>query len=164
LIAKDFDIKSANAQILAPSLEFYHLVKKSGDELPFGHLDYFDATKSNHHKLFEESFLSTLVNGEKVTVRDALDDLKKNHPSEPSEIIKASNTTFESLPQRNSLSNNDYRNNGEVVQRRFRLYQVLQIIDDRKITTAVFTVLKGNATELSDDVWSVCKKVRLPTS
>lgn len=158
LIAKDFDIKSADAQIFAPSLEFYHLVKKSGDELPFGHLNYFDATKTNHHKLFEESFLKNLVNGEKVTVRDALDDLKKNHPSEPSEFIKALNTTFESLPQRNSLSNHEFRNNGEVVQRRFRLYQVLQTIDNRKITTAIFTVLKGNATELSDDVWSVCKE------
>jgi DNA (cytosine-5)-methyltransferase 1 len=158
LIAKDFDIKSADAQIFAPSLKFYHLVKKSGDELPFGHLDYLDATKSNHHKLFEDSFLSALVNGEKVTVCDALDDLKKNHPSEPSEFIKTLNTTFKSLPQRNSLSNHEFRKNGEVVQRRFRLYQVLQTIDNRKITTAIFTVLKGNATQLSDDVWSVCKE------
>jgi len=158
LIANNFDIKSADAKIFAPSLEFYHLVKESGSELAFGHLNYFDATKPNHHKLFENSFLSTLVNGKKVTVRDALDDLKKNHPSEPSEFVKTLNATFESLPQRNSLSNHEFRANGEVVQRRFRLYQVLQTINDRKITTAVFTVLKGNASELPDNVWSVCEK------
>lgn len=158
LIAEDFETQSANAKLFTPSLEFYQLVQKSGSDLPFGHLDYFDATKPNHHKLFEESFLETLVNGEKVTVRDALDDLKQNNPSVSSEFIKALNTTFKFLPERNSLSNHDFRKNGEVVQRRFRLYQVLQSIGDRKITTAVFKVLKGNATELSDDVWSVCGK------
>jgi len=158
LISKDFDIKSADAQIFAPSLTFYHLVKESGSELPFGHLNYFDAIKQDHHHLFEKSFLASLVNGNKVTVRDALDDLKKKSPSEPSEFIKTLNTTFKSLPQRNSLSNHEYRNNSKVVQRRFRLYQVLQTIDDRKITKAVFSILKGNATELPDDVWSVCSK------
>lgn len=160
LIAKGFETQEANAQLFAPSVEFYQLVQESGSDLPFGHLDYFDATKPNHHKLFENSFLATLVNAEKATVRDALDDLKQNHPSEPSEFIKALNITFESLPERNFLSNHDFRNNGEVVQRRFRLYQVLQTIDDRKITTAIFTVLKGNATELHDDVWADCKQYK----
>jgi DNA (cytosine-5)-methyltransferase 1 len=158
LIAKDFETQSANAQLFTPSLEFYKLVQESLSDLPFGHLDYFDATKSNHHKLFEESFLATLVNGEKVTVRDALDDLKKNHPSEPSGFIKTLNKTFESLPQRDFLSNHEFRDNGVVVQRRFRLYQILQAIDERRITKAVFSILKGNATELPDDVWSVCGK------
>jgi DNA (cytosine-5)-methyltransferase 1 len=90
LIAKYFDIKSSDAQIFAPFLKFYYL--------PFGHLDYLDATKSNQHKLFEDSFLSTLLNGEKVTVCDALNDLKKNHPSGPSEFITDLNTIFKSLP------------------------------------------------------------------
>jgi DNA (cytosine-5)-methyltransferase 1 len=44
------------------------------------------------------------------------------------------------------------------VQRRFRLYQVLQVIDDRSVTKAVFSVLKCNETELSDDAWSKCKQ------
>ena len=158
LISKSFDIKSADAQIFAASSDFYHLVQKSGVELPFGHLDYFDAAKSHHLKWFEDSFLANLVNGTKVTVRDALDDLKKNNPSKPSEFIKALNSTFEFLPKRNSLLNHEFRDNGAVVQRRFRLYQVLQVIDDRSVTKAVFSVLKGNETELPDDAWSKCKQ------
>jgi len=157
-IAKNFGIGSANEQLFAPSLAFYNLVKKSGDSLPFGHLNYFDVNKPNDKCLFENSFLAGLINGERVTVQDALDDLKKNHPAEPSAFINTLNKTFEALPQRNSLSNHEYRNNGEVVQRRFRLYQVLQTINVRSITKGVFTILKGDETELDDDVWNVCSQ------
>jgi DNA (cytosine-5)-methyltransferase 1 len=157
-MARDFVINSANEQLFTPSLKFYQLVQDSGESLPFGHLDYFDATKPSQKKLFEESFLSPLVNGETVTVKDALNDLKKNHPAEPSKFIEALNLIFEALPKRNTLSNHDFRKNGEVVQRRFRLYQVLQTINEPSVTKAVFTVLKGDATELADEVWEVCSR------
>ncbi|WP_025563492.1 DNA (cytosine-5-)-methyltransferase [Psychromonas sp. SP041] len=157
-IAQEFEVGSANDQLFTPSLKFYQLVRELGESLPFGHLDYFDATKPIHSKLFEESFLSNLANGETVTVQDALDDLKQTHPSEPSNFINTLNSTFEALPRRNSLSNHEFRKNGEVVQRRFRLYQVLQAIGERPITQAVFTVLKGNETKLSDDVWNICRQ------
>ncbi len=160
LISKDFEIDSANAELFTPSLKFYQLVQESGSDLPFGHLDYFDANKPLHKRLFEESFLACLVNGETVSVREALDDLKQNHPSEPSAYIMDLNSTFKSLPQRNSISNHEFRKNGEVVQRRFRLYQVLQTIGVRSTTQAVFAVLKGNATELSDDAWKMCSKYK----
>ena len=159
-IAKEFEAGSANEQLFTPSLKFYQLVQELGGSLPFGHLDYFDATKPIHSKLFEESFLSHLVDGKMVTVREALDDLKKNHPTEPSKFINSLNSTFKVLPRRRSLFNHDFRNNGEVVQRRFRLYQVLQAIGERPITQAVFTVLKGNATELSDEIWCVCRQYK----
>ena len=156
MISRDFEYNSANEQLFAQSLKFYKLVQQSGDSLPFGHLDYFDVTKPEQHKLFEESFLSSLVNGEMVTVKDALDDLKQNNPTEQSAFVKSLNLTFSVLPPRSSLSNHDFRNNGEIVQRRFRLYQVLQTINARPITKAVFAILKGDATELSDEVWDVC--------
>jgi DNA (cytosine-5)-methyltransferase 1 len=159
-IALEFTPGSANEQLFTPSLKFYQLVQTAGESLPFGHLDYFDATKPIHSKLFEESFLSHLVNGETVTVQDALDDLKQNHPTEPSAFIVGLNSTFEVLPKRSALSNHDFRRNGDVVQRRFRLYQVLQTIGERPITKAVFTVLKGDATELSDEVWGMCRQYK----
>ncbi|MGF1842294.1 DNA (cytosine-5-)-methyltransferase [Vibrio clamense] len=158
LIAEGFENGDTNTELFAPSLAFYKLVQKVGEELPFGHLDYFDATKPAQRRFFENSFLSDLVNGDAVTVRDALDDLKQNYPSEPSNFITTLNDSFTVLPQRDALANHDFRNNGEVVQRRFRLYQVLQAIDDRSITKAVFTVLKGDAVELADEVWSVCRE------
>ncbi len=157
-IAQAFEAGSADEQLFIPSLKFYELVQGAGESLPFGHLDYFDATKPTHRHLFERSFLANLVNGEVVTVQDAIDDLKQNNPAEPSAFINSLNTTFEALPNRKTLSNHDFRRNGEVVQRRFRLYQVLQTIGERSITQAVFTVLKGNATELTDNVWSMCSQ------
>ncbi|TEW53859.1 DNA cytosine methyltransferase [Psychromonas sp. RZ22] len=157
-IAQQFEAGCADEQLFTPSLKFYELVQELGESLPFGHLDYFDATKPIHIKLFEESFLSHLVNGDIVTVQDVLDDLKQNNPAEPSAFINNLNTTFEALPNRISLLNHDFRRNGEVVQRRFRLYQVLQAIGLRSITLEIFTVLKGNETDLSDDVWSVCRE------
>ncbi|MFS1466060.1 DNA cytosine methyltransferase [Vibrio lentus] len=157
-IAKNFKASSAEARLFTPSVEFYHSVQLHGDELEFGHLDCFDATKPEHRSLFEESFLARLVNGKVVTVIEALDDLKQSHPTERSEFILNLNTTFGFLPERNALSNHDFRNNGEVVQRRFRLYQVLQSINDKSITKEVFTVLKGNATDLANEVWHVCQK------
>lgn len=157
-IAKTFKAGSANEQLFAPSIAFYKRVKETGNELEFGHLDYFDATKPVHHKLFEESFLASLVNGDTVTVRDALDDLKQNNPAKPSTFIKNLNATFTSLSKQNSLSNHDFRNNGEVVQRRFRVYQVLQNINETYITKAIFAILKGNTNELPDNVWDVCSQ------
>lgn len=159
-ISRNFTKGCANEQLFSPSLAFYQLVQEQGDKLPFGHLDYFDATKTLHKALFEESFLSPLVNGKIATVRDALDDLKQNNPANPSDYIQQLNKAFKTLPKRNALSNHEFRNNGEVVQRRFRLYQVLQHIDDRSITKAVFTVLKGSAMTLSNDVWDVCQRYK----
>lgn len=157
-IAREFTPGSVNEQLFSPSLKFYQLVQESGESLPFGHLDYFDATKPIQRELFEKSFLSHLVNGEMVTVKDAIDDLKQNQPAEPSVFIETLNSTFEALPIRSALSNHDFRKHGEVVQRRFRLYHVLKAIGECPITQAVFTVLKGNSTELADEVWNVCRQ------
>lgn len=159
-ISANFEPDNTDSELFAPSVVFYNLVQEQGEKLPFGHLDYFDVTKSEQRRYFEGSFLADLINGDTVTVCDALDDLKQNNPSEPSKFITELNSTFECLPQRESLLNHDFRNNGEVVQRRFRLYQVLQTIDDRAITKAVFSVLRGDETELNDSVWAVCRKYK----
>ncbi|KXI26775.1 DNA cytosine methyltransferase [Paraglaciecola hydrolytica] len=156
-ILQKFDDDSANTKLFTHSLDFYNLVKKVGSDLPFGHLSYFDATKPSDLNLFENSFLASLVNGEAITVRDALDDLKQTNPSKPSKFVNLLNATFEFLPQRKSLSNHEFRSNGEVVKRRFRLYQVLRSIDERRVTTAIFSVLKGDEITLPDDIWSLCK-------
>ncbi len=159
-VATRFETGSANEQLFAPSLNFYNLVEEKGSALEFGHLDYFDATKARHIHLFRESFLAPLVNAESVTVREALDDLKQHNPAEQSPFIRTLNDTFFRLPQRNFLANHDLRNNGEVVQRRFRLYQILQSIGDRSVTKAIFSVLKGDATELPESVWETCRGYR----
>lgn len=156
-IADIFHEDSADSRLFSPSVEFFNLVQQQGDNLPFGHLDYFDASKSEHHALFEDSFLAELVNGNTVSVSDALDDLKQHIPSPPSDFIAELNNTFTRLPKRAELSNHIFRRNGEVVRRRFRLYQVLQRINKRYITEAIFSVLKGETTTLPDEVWNECR-------
>lgn len=156
-LAEKFDENTTNKQLFAPSFDFYQLVQNSEDDLPFGHLDYYDVNNTSHRHLLEGSFLKHLITDDNVSVCDAIDDLKQNYPSKPSKFISKLNSTFEFLPHRNSLSNHDFRNNSEVVQRRFRLYQVLQRIDDRAITRAVFSILKGDETELADEAWNVCR-------
>lgn len=159
-LARSFDVGSANAQLFTQPYEFYNLVKKQGDSLPFGYLDYFDVKNVHDKRIIDESFLSSLVNHEPVSVSDALDDLKHNYPAAPSEFVNRLNATFDRLPQRNEIPNHEFRNNGEVVQRRFRLYQVLADINDRSVTKAVFAILRGESTSLSGAVWAQCSQYR----
>lgn len=156
-ILKKLGNDSDDKKLFSYSLDFYKLVQTEGSELALGHLNYFDATKPEDFKLFQNSFLVSLVNGSAVAVSDALDDLKRTNPSKPSIFINSLNATFDFLPQRTSLANHDFRSNGELVKRRFRLYQVIQSIDDRRVKKAIFSVLKGVETTLSDEIWSICK-------
>ncbi|MES1383993.1 DNA (cytosine-5-)-methyltransferase, partial [Vibrio cholerae] len=110
--------------------------------------------------LIASSFQSSLVNHQPVSVAEALDDLKHNYPSEPSNFIRNLNAIFDRLPQRNEISNHEFRNNGEVVQRRFRLYQVLAAIDERVVTKAIFAVLRGESDSLPSAVWARCSQYR----
>lgn len=159
-LAREFEAGSPNDQLFDGPLAFYNLIQEKGDTVPFGHLNCFDISNIHDKRLIECSFLSSLVNHEPVSVSEALDDLKHNYPSEPSSFIRKLNEIFDQLPQRNEISNHEFRNNGEVVQRRFRLYQVLAAIDDRSVTKAVFSVLRSESNTLPSDVWNRCSQYR----
>lgn len=153
-----FDDKNENTknyELFRPSLSFFKLVQNEGASLPFGHLDYFDATKDK--SVFMGSFLESLVNNPKISVKEALDDLKQHNPSHPSEFIINLNNTFTNLKSAPVLSNHEFRKNSKLVQRRFRLYQVLQSIGNRQVTQSVFSILKGNTVQLDDATWNECK-------
>lgn len=159
-IINNYDKNSASFNILKPSKDFYDLVKEKGTSLEFGHLDFFDVLNIEHKKLFKASFLSPLVEGVEVNVKDALDDLRYNNPAKPSKYINQINKTFEWLASRSELINHDARNNSEVVKRRFRIYQVLQLIDSKEIIKDIFSVLKLGTKSISQDTWDECKKYK----
>lgn len=144
--------------ILSQSIDFYEKVKVKGTSLEFGFLNIFDASKPLHRDLIKSSFLSGLVDSDLVSVRNALDDLKLTKPALQSSYVKENNDLFSFLPQRDALNNHHPRVNGDVVRRRFRIYQTLQRIDDTSVTKDVFAVLKGNADHLSDSTWIKCSK------
>ena len=130
------------------------MVQEQGAELEFGHLDCFDVDKQP--EVFEGSFLAELVNGTQVSVSEAIDDLR-GKGIEPSNFVTQLNSTFE-LPDRGVTPNHDKRANGELVQRRFRLYQVLQQVGSKAISKEVFAILKSESTTLSNDAWAALSK------
>lgn len=143
-------------EILNPSLNFFDLVEKEGAKLAFGYLDCFDVADKKHRKIFENSFLRELITSQPVSVEEALDDLKKNSPSAPSEFVKELNSTF-GLQKKSLIHNHEFRNNSELVQRRFRLYQVLGVINVRSVTNDIFNVLKGESEIISEESWQACR-------
>ncbi|MBU1309371.1 MAG: DNA cytosine methyltransferase, partial [Gammaproteobacteria bacterium] len=115
-------------------LRFYELVQAQQEKLPFGQLDFIDATSTSGHSVLKQSFLRGLVDNNEVSVQEALDDLKQNHASQPSAFVTELNNTFEPFlmgPRfAGSLFNHEHRKNSPLVQRRFRLYQVLQQVNN----------------------------------
>ncbi|MGR5487974.1 DNA cytosine methyltransferase [Vibrio alfacsensis] len=158
IVSNGFEPDSSNAQLFTQPYEFYELVQNEGSTVEFGHLDYFDVKNANDRELIENSFLAGLINHNPVSVDQALDDLKRNHPEPPSEFVENLNAIFDRLPMRNQIENHEFRQNGEVVQRRFRLYQVLADIDERAITKSVFAVLRSEAEHLTGHAWNICSQ------
>ena len=145
-------LDSVSQTLFDEPIEFYGKVKIEGDALPFGALQYRDAMKER--SIFESSFLRPLVSAQEVSVKEAIDDLKMVEASAPSSFVLDLNARFNQLPFREALSNHEFRNNGSLVRRRFRIYQILQDIDERSVTKSVFAILKGEANELDDSAWN----------
>lgn len=160
-LASSFEAGSSDAKLFEQSIKFFNLVQKEGNNLPFGHLDYFDVNKARDKQIIDNSFLSSLVNHASVSVSEALDDLKYNYAAPaPSAFVNKLNETFHRLPKRNDISNHEKRNNSEVVQRRFRLYQVLSAIDDRAVTKEIFSILRSESESLSGSAWALCSEYK----
>ncbi|AQS35242.1 DNA-methyltransferase Dcm [Shewanella psychrophila] len=160
LLAINFKSDSTESKLFKLSESFFQAVKMDVESVKFGSIPYFDATKPADFALYKNSFLHHLVSREEVSVCEALDDLKQKKPSSPSKFVKNLNKTFSnSLKKREGeIPNNEQRNNSEIVKRRFRLYQVLQQIDNRSVTKAVFAILKGSDTQLDDNIWNEVKE------
>ena len=150
LASKKLTTKSL--RLLESSVPFFEKVAKYGTGLEFGHLDCFDVDK--HFEVFSQSFLASLVGAKVVTVKEAIDDLRGSGIKK-SNFIEELNNTFDISNKRDNLSNHDKRANGEVVQRRFRLYQVLQKVDNKDVNKEVFKILKSESSSLSNDCWKL---------
>lgn len=149
-LLKDKSFSSKSRELLESSLPFLNMVKKHGVELEFGHLEYFDVDKNP--EAFKDSFLSVLLEDTEVTVRDAIDDLR-SADVKLSNFALQLNETF-NLPTRKTIPNHELRRNSELVQRRFRIYQILQQIGCRTVNKEVFSILKGETVTLSMESWN----------
>ncbi|TWX65514.1 DNA cytosine methyltransferase [Colwellia demingiae] len=154
-LSKSFN--KSEKELFSSSYAFYNGVRH-GIESEIAKLKYHDVVNSADIELFKNSFLSELVSHSEnfVSVSCAIDDLRFNgDKSKPSEYIT---TNYDALlgkvyKKPTKLFNHEERRNGELVQRRFRLYQIMQRIGN-SLAKEVRSILKGTSSDLSDVAWS----------
>ncbi len=154
--------KNLNAneiKLISPGVEFQKRVAKDMEGIEFGELPYFDVKKEEDLALLEGSFLKHLVCEQEVSVKEALDDLRFNNPSKKSKFVKNLNKFFENQDTATIINNHEPRKNGPLVQRRFRLYQILQKCE-RSTINEVFEILKRESSTLSEQAWKNIKEYK----
>lgn len=162
VLLSSFDADSADYKMLDTSWRFYQLVqneKHNLDKVALNALPYYDAATKDYDLFKHSSFLKGLVTvdyAHAVSVKDALDDIKQNNPSQKSEFIQQLNRCFAGYTKGKAeeLPNHDFRSNSHTVKCRFRIYQVLQQLDSRAVTKDVLSVMKGESEVLSDSTWA----------
>jgi DNA (cytosine-5)-methyltransferase 1 len=142
----------AENKLFSQPLEFFNKTK-SNSEVEFDSLSYREVTKPIDLDLFLQSFLKPLVVRQKnlVSVQEAIDDLRglsKSNTKFSDDLLQ----TLGKVIYKRDLKNHEYRNNGEIVRRRFRIYQVLQQVNN-DANKSVLRVLKGESNEISDSAW-----------
>lgn len=144
-------------EIFTKPLGFFHSINL-GKEVDLDSLAYLDPTKQKDLELFKNSFLNPLITHKlsHVTVRDAIDDLRTSSLEESAYVVKLRSTFAKTIPSK-VMKNNEPRANGLLVQRRFRLYQILQELDN-STRRKILQVLKGDTHDISDDDWKKIQK------
>jgi len=148
---------TAEQELFSSSYAFYNGVR-SNVATEIAKLKCHDVTNETDLELFNNSFLSTLVSCSTghISVSDAIDDLRfKGKQSAPSEYImrNAAILADGKTINKKDLSNHEERRNGELVQRRFRLYQIMQKVGNG-LAKEIRLVLKGATSDISDSAWS----------
>ena len=154
-IAPSFNF--AEKQLFSPAYAFY-VAEKEG-QITENYI-YYDFSKDEHIRLFQDSFLSSFYTGEIISVADAINDLKFNSSEKPSDFIKNLNSYFHDvLPKKNQIDNHEPRSNSDIVRRRFRIYQVLQQCSTQS-SKEITQIIKGLTDDLSDSTWNDVKQFK----
>lgn len=148
---------NAQEKTLFKQPEDFFLRTTKGEDLELDSLVYRDVSRIDDIELFKESFLRSIVVSEKkyVTVFDAIDDLREDGAPKSS-YANALEKTFSKVLRKHPMRNHELRSNNALVQRRFRLYQILQLVDN-ETRKNVLSILQGTAHDLSDDDWEKLK-------
>lgn len=150
-------LNKSEQELLTVGKEVYHSIRKSID-VSYGSLPYFDVNREQDLRLFKHSFLSPLIGQIEVSVKQAIGDLQLEQPDRPSSYVSYLNKSFEFLDRHsNKFRNHEPRSNGPLVQRRFRLYQVMHECG-KEVSREVFDVLKLQSRSISDSAWETLRK------
>lgn len=144
----------AEQQLFSQPLDFFERIQ-NGLDVDLSVLSYRDISKEADFRLYKQSFLAPLVVSANrfVSVEDAIDDLRYSTKKDNFYSRKLSKT-FAHILQKKQMKNHDYRSNNDLVRRRFRLYQVLSLLD-KTVYKEVVSVLKGNTEQISDSSWNL---------
>jgi DNA (cytosine-5)-methyltransferase 1 len=138
--------------IFESPLGFYNKVSDA-QEVSLQDLNYYDVEKQADRELYRNSFLSSLLEGTPVSCREAVNDLKFSKKEKPSYFVTQLNALFSArVGQTNKIENHQPRQNNLLVQRRFRIYQVIRDLDV-KTANNVRNILKGSEQNLDEVDW-----------
>ena len=142
--------------ILFNEPEIFYREARKGKDLPISSLMYRDISKNEDRLLIASSFLKPLFSTKEfVSVKSAIDDLKTGL-KKGSKYSDKLEKLFSSILSNEGLKNHELRSNNELVKRRFRLYQILEI-HSTEVKKAVLEVVKGSADDISTEIWSSLK-------
>lgn len=151
----DVDLKEA----LKDSYQFFNLVAKEGEKLPYGNLkchDIENGTSLYNSKLFEPLVSHRSPDQQLVTTRAAIDDLN-SHGRKTSSYVKIINSQAYLNTEAHNLknkewksflkidgwpANQEHRGNNNRVRARFRLYQVLNKLESNSVSKEIRAFLK----------------------
>lgn len=138
----------------------FFLKASQGKEVDLDDLCYRDVARSGDIALFERSFLAPLVvrKSRFVSVKQAIDDLRDGEEA-GSEYSEDLSTTFRGILAEREMKNHDHRDNKELVQRRFRLYQVLSLVGN-DVRKRVGAVLQQSQHDIPDEDWAKLAKYK----
>lgn len=142
----------AEARLFEQPLGFYSRIR-AGEDVPYGELPYRDVQRDSDLWLYQQSFLAPLVEfrGKYVTVSEAIDDLRSGggwDAAFPERLAIA----FGDVLLGRKMQNHRLRNNGPLVQRRFRLYQVLQRVGNGT-HKRILRFLNGQLGDVTEADW-----------
>lgn len=147
--------KSTNSEIsiLEKSKVFFDHIS-AGNNPEYGSLPCLDIVNKQDVNFFENSFLTPLLKKKSdfYSVKDAIDDLRSGSELKSSSYVDHINRVFGLKVEEKTVYNHELRRNGELVQRRFRIYQILSAIsnDSRKEAKQV---IAGKSCNLTDSAY-----------
>ncbi|KAB7696324.1 DNA (cytosine-5-)-methyltransferase [Plesiomonas shigelloides] len=151
-------------KIIMASFNFYLSVKECIDSVTLDSIPLHDISAGKDVSVFKKSqILHHLVLNDynsAVSVCEALDDIKVNNPSEPSVYVNKINRIFNGniCHSNNDFCNHEFRSNSKKVRARFRIYQVINLIDDKKIEKNILGIMRQSQKSIDDYAWDIVKK------
>jgi DNA (cytosine-5)-methyltransferase 1 len=140
-------------ELLRSSKEFFDKVR-AGKPVEVSDLKVHDADK--YPDILEKTFLEPLVCHKPTPVKEAIDDLRKEGIAK-SGYVKRIDALLGAHLKKQPLMNHDLRTHGLEVQRRFRIYQLLNKVP-LETSWDVLKILNRKKTTLDESSWQQLRR------